>query len=151
MKNVHSILAKHPDHAETQAMQALTLNAVKRKTEAFELIKKALFKNLSNFTCWHVYGILHKSNKNYDEARKAYLNALKYDKDNQNVLRDLGQLQVQLRDFEGYAETRRKILVGKSGINANWLAFAVANFLVQFLILTFWFVEKRLCLGIGST
>ena len=45
--------------------------------------------------------------RNYDEARKAYLNALKYDANNQNVLRDLGQLQVQLRDFEGYAETRR--------------------------------------------
>ena len=67
------------------------MNAMKKKTEAFELIKKALFKNLANFTCWHVYGILHRSNKfliffnhnrNYDEARKAYLNALKYDKDN---------------------------------------------------------------------
>lgn len=30
------------------------------------------------------------SYRNYDEARKAYLNALKYDKENQNVLRDLG-------------------------------------------------------------
>lgn len=30
--------------------------------------------------------------RNWDEARKAYLNALKYDKENQNVLRDLGQL-----------------------------------------------------------
>lgn len=30
------------------------------------------------------------SHRNYDEARKAYLNALKYDKENQNVLRDLG-------------------------------------------------------------
>ena len=63
-------------------MQALTLNAMKRRAEAFELIKKALFKNLNNFTCWHVYGILHKSHKNYDEARKAYVNALKYDKEN---------------------------------------------------------------------
>ena len=30
----------------------------------------------------------------YDDARKAYLNALKYDSTNQNVLRDLGQLQI---------------------------------------------------------
>lgn len=44
-------------------MKALSLNAMRKKTEAFELIKKALFKNLSNFTCWHVYGILHRSNK----------------------------------------------------------------------------------------
>ncbi len=39
------------------------MNALKRKEEAFELIKKAIFKNLKNFTCWHVYGILHRSNK----------------------------------------------------------------------------------------
>ena len=32
--------------------------------------------------------------RNYDEARKAYLNALKHDPTNQNVLRDLGNLQV---------------------------------------------------------
>lgn len=48
---------------ETQAMIALNLNSQKKKTEAFEHIKKALFKNLGNFTCWHVYGILHRSNK----------------------------------------------------------------------------------------
>ena len=28
--------------------------------------------------------------RNYEEARKAYMNALKYDPQNQNVLRDLG-------------------------------------------------------------
>lgn len=44
-------------------MKALTMNAMKKKKEAFELIKQALFKNLANFTCWHVYGILHRSNK----------------------------------------------------------------------------------------
>ena len=31
-------------------------------------------------------------NRSFDDARKAYLNALKYDPNNQNVLRDLGQL-----------------------------------------------------------
>ena len=87
-------------------MEALTLNSMRRKGEAFELIKKALFKNLKNFTCWHVFGILHRSNKyffntfsikpyrNYEDAKKAYANALKYDPNNQNVLRDLGQLQI---------------------------------------------------------
>lgn len=64
--------------------------------------------------------------RNYDEARKAYLNALRHDPTNQNVLRDLGNLQVQLRDYEGYAETRRQILVGKSGVQQNWITYAVA-------------------------
>jgi cytochrome c-type biogenesis protein CcmH/NrfG len=39
-----------------------------------------------------VYGILHRGNKAYEDARKAYVNALKYDPGNANVLRDLGQL-----------------------------------------------------------
>jgi peptide alpha-N-acetyltransferase len=55
---------------------------MKRKTEAYDIIKKALFKNLGNFTCWHVYGLINKNNRQYQEAKKAYLNALRYDQDN---------------------------------------------------------------------
>lgn len=44
-------------------MIALNMNAQKKKKEAYEFIRKALFKNMANFTCWHVYGILHRSNK----------------------------------------------------------------------------------------
>jgi tetratricopeptide (TPR) repeat protein len=72
-----SILEKFVDHTETQAFKALILNGLKRGNEAFDLIKKVLFKNLGNFTCWHVYGMLNRSNKRFDDARKAFLNALK--------------------------------------------------------------------------
>ena len=44
-------------------MKALILSAMKKKKEAFDFIQKALFKNMANFTCWHVYGILHRGNK----------------------------------------------------------------------------------------
>jgi len=78
-----STQVRSPPHIlETMSMKALILNAMKHKTEATELIKQALFKNLNNFMCWHIYGLLHRSNKNYDEARKAYLNALKFDSKN---------------------------------------------------------------------
>ena len=90
--NVDQVLEVHANHAESEAFKALILNSMKRKAEAYELIKKALFKNMSNFTCWHVYGILNRSNKKFEDARKAYLNALKQDESNQNVLRDLSLL-----------------------------------------------------------
>jgi tetratricopeptide (TPR) repeat protein len=45
------------------------------------------------------------------------------------VLRDLGQLQVQLKDYVGYAETRREILVAKPLVHVNWVCFAVALYL----------------------
>ena len=51
-------------------MKALTMSALKKKVEAFDLIKKALFKNLKNFTCWHVYGLLHRQNKYISKFKK---------------------------------------------------------------------------------
>jgi peptide alpha-N-acetyltransferase len=49
-----------------------------------------------------VYGLLQRSDKKYDEAIKCYRNALKWDKDNLQILRDLSLLQIQMRDLEGY-------------------------------------------------
>lgn len=54
------------------------------------------------FPGWHVYGLLQRSDKKYDEAIKCYRNALKWDKDNLQILRDLSLLQIQMRDLEGY-------------------------------------------------
>lgn len=55
-----------------------------------------------NLIGWHVYGLLQRSDKRYDEAIKCYRNALKLDKDNLQILRDLSLLQIQMRDLEGY-------------------------------------------------
>ena len=44
-------------------MKALILNGMKKKAEAYAMIQKALFSNMSNFSCWHVYGLLNKSHK----------------------------------------------------------------------------------------
>lgn len=41
-----------------------------------------------------------------------------------------------MRDYEGYAETRRLILVSKPTININWLAYAVSEYLVSAIILS---------------
>ena len=70
-------------------MQALLFSGIGSQAEALESIKKTLFKNFSNFTCWHVYGIIYRKEKDYEQAKKAYLNALKYAPDNENVMRDL--------------------------------------------------------------
>ena len=35
-----------------------------------------------------------------------FRNALKWDKDNMQILRDLSLLQIQMRDLEGYKDTR---------------------------------------------
>lgn len=55
-----------------------------------------------------MYGLLQRSDKKYDEAIKCYRNALKWDKDNLQILRDLSLLQIQMRDLEGYRVRQRK-------------------------------------------
>ena len=57
-----------------------------------KLSREALMKGLSNFTCWHIFGILNRSARKNEEALNAYLKAHKIDPKNQQVLRDLAQL-----------------------------------------------------------
>lgn len=88
--------------SETLAMKGLTLNCLGRKEEAYEYVRRGLRNDLKSHVCWHVYGLLQRSDKKYDEAIKCYRNALKWEKDNIQILRDLSLLQIQMRDLEGY-------------------------------------------------
>jgi len=77
-------------------MKGLILNSFNKKTEAYALVKEGLGNHVRSHICWHVYGLLYRSDNNYKEAIKCYLNALKIDSDNQNILRDLSWLQIQV-------------------------------------------------------
>lgn len=79
--------------------------------------------------CWHVYGLLHRADRNYNEAIKAYKQALRIDADNHQILKDLSLLQIQMRDLAGFEVTRRVILQEKPTGKINWLAFALARHL----------------------
>ena len=50
--------------------------------------------DLKSHVCWHVFGLLYRSDREYREAIKCYRNALKIDPDNIEILRDLSLLQV---------------------------------------------------------
>ena len=83
-------------------MKGLLLSYMGKKEEAFEFVRKGLKNDLKSHVCWHVYGLLQRMEKKYDEAIKCYRNALKWDKENVQILRDLSLLQVQMRDMEGF-------------------------------------------------
>ncbi|XP_043726022.1 N-terminal acetyltransferase A complex auxiliary subunit NAA15-like [Telopea speciosissima] len=95
LKAADAILKKFPDHGETLSMKGLTLNCMDRKAEAFELVRRGLKSDLKSHVCWHVYGLLYRSDREYREAIKCYRNALKIDPDNVEILRDLSLLQVE--------------------------------------------------------
>ncbi|XP_051982527.1 N-alpha-acetyltransferase 15, NatA auxiliary subunit-like isoform X2 [Xyrauchen texanus] len=117
--------------AETLSMKGLTLNCLGKKEEAYELVRRGLRNDLKSHVCWHVYGLLQRSDKKYDEAIKCYRNALKWDKDNLQILRDLSLLQIQMRDLEGYRETRYQLLQLRPGQRASWIGYAIAYHLLE--------------------
>lgn len=129
LKAADSILKKFPDHGETLAMKGLIFNCMDRKEDAHDLVRQGLKNNLKSHVCWHVYGLLHRSNRDYREAIKCYLNALKIDPENFQILRDLSLLQAQMRDLVGFVETRRQLLTLKPNNRNNWIGFAVAHHL----------------------
>ncbi|XP_028593906.2 N-alpha-acetyltransferase 16, NatA auxiliary subunit isoform X1 [Podarcis muralis] len=122
---------KFAEHGETLAMKGLTLNCLGKKEEAYAFVRKGLRNDVKSHVCWHVYGLLQRSDKKYDEAIKCYRNALKLDKDNLQILRDLSLLQIQMRDLEGYRETRYQLLQLRPTQRASWIGYAIAYHLLK--------------------
>src|SRR3569833_3362076 len=77
LKAAEQILKKNPKHGDTMAMKALILNGQGKTEEAFALGKEALTIDMKSHICWHVYGLLYRTNKNFEEAIKAYRFALR--------------------------------------------------------------------------
>jgi N-alpha-acetyltransferase 15/16, NatA auxiliary subunit len=87
------------------------------------------FERDRSHVCWHVYGLLHRADHDYNEAIKAYKQALRVDPQNLQILRDLSMLQIQMRDLHGFATTRNTLLTLKPNAKINWMAFALARHL----------------------
>lgn len=129
LKAADQILRKSPDHGDTIAMKALIINSQGNSEEAFALAKVALKNSMKSHVCWHVYGLLYRSAKNFEEAIKAYKFALKLEPESQQIQKDLALLQIQMRDYQGYVQSRRAILQQRTGWRQNWTALAVAQHL----------------------
>lgn len=129
VKAAEQVLRKNPNHADTQAMKALIISNQGQQKEAFALAKVALNNNMKSHVCWHVYGLLYRAEKNFDESIKAYKFALRLDPESAPIQRDLAHLQIQMRDHQGYIQSRRNMLQQKPGFRQNWTALAVAHHL----------------------
>jgi N-alpha-acetyltransferase 15/16, NatA auxiliary subunit len=60
---------KFKDHGETLALKGLVLNCLDRKKEAYEYVKKGLMNDMCSHVCWHVFGLLYRSDKEYVTSR----------------------------------------------------------------------------------
>ena len=105
LKSADFVLKKFPNHGETLAMKGLILSNMDRMEEAHELVKLGVRNDMKSHVCWHVYGLVHRADRNYREAIKCYRMALKLDEGNSQILRDLANLQIQVRDLADFTET----------------------------------------------
>ena len=48
---------------ECNSFKALLLNALGKEKEAMAMMKVTIFKNMTNATCWHIYGLIHRKAK----------------------------------------------------------------------------------------
>ncbi|CAG8494448.1 1112_t:CDS:10, partial [Scutellospora calospora] len=130
LKATDQILKKYPEHGETLAMKGLFLNHMDKKEEAREFVRKGLRSDLKSHICWHVYGLLHRSDKNYGEALKCYTQALKIDKDNMQILQDYSLLQIQMRNYEAFNESRHHLLQLRPNNQRYWIGLAISYHLL---------------------
>ncbi|QKX55786.1 uncharacterized protein TRUGW13939_02884 [Talaromyces rugulosus] len=129
IKTADQVLRKNPNHGDTQAMKALIMSCLGQLEEAFVLARTALKNDMKSHVCWHVFGLLYRAEKNYEEAIKAYKFALRLEPDSQPIQRDLALLQMQMRDYQGYIQSRSSMLQSRPSLRQNWTALAIAHHL----------------------
>ncbi len=136
-------------------MRGLIYNYCNKKTEAYESAQKGLRNDVKSHVCWHVYGLLQRADRKYDEAIKCYRNALRCDpvwmhidaffyylkhgnkisinkkKENLQILRDLSLLQIQIRDLDGYKDTRYQLLQLRPAQRVSWIGYAMSYHLLK--------------------
>ena len=130
-KLCQTLLKANPTHGQTISMKGLFTyyNDATKMEEALTLCKQGLALDMKSHVTWHVYGILYRAVDNQKMAIKCYNNALKIDTENQSILRELANLQGQMRDWNGYSESRRKLLTARPKDTQNWGGYSVANHL----------------------
>ena len=86
---------------ETLCMKGLVVSTMGRREEGIDLVRKGIKLDLTSHICWHVFGLIQKSDRNYEEALKSYTQALRFDK----VRRDFVNLGLKVITNAGKHES----------------------------------------------
>jgi tetratricopeptide (TPR) repeat protein len=137
------ILKKVPDHGETMALKALCLHASGKKEEGMDMSRRALKANMKSQVTWHVLGTMHRGDMNHRqglarfhsiptfnprhrEAMRCFLQALKWDKENFQIMRDLASVEVHIGEFKMHVECRRQMMQLNPKARQSWHGFVVS-------------------------
>jgi len=132
LKQAEQVLRVAPLHGETLSLKALCLNTMpNRKQEAYKCARLALRSDPKNHTCWHVMGLLHRSDRNFLDAAVCFETAHSIEKNDLEIMKDLCTVHIQNRNYDAFFKLSNKIMTLKSSIRGNWGAFAVAAHLTK--------------------
>ncbi|KAG0142562.1 hypothetical protein CROQUDRAFT_662352 [Cronartium quercuum f. sp. fusiforme G11] len=124
--NCNELLSRYPDHGETTAMAGLLHHSLQDKQKGYALVRAGIKADLKSHIVWHVYGIITRADQNYAEAVKSYGQALRLEPENSSILRDLAVLQIQMRMYGAYVESRWRMLRFNKRSRTAWISLAVA-------------------------
>ncbi|OII73964.1 acetyltransferase [Cryptosporidium ubiquitum] len=133
LKLTEAMLKKYPKQGDLLSMKAFILGAMhpdnkdEKHKEAYECAKEAIKQNMRNPMSWHCLGTLYKGDFDYNEAIKCFKTALKFDKEDLVVLRDLATCFIQIRNHQGFRDIRNEIKRIRPDIRTNWIASALGN------------------------
>ncbi|GAA5902731.1 hypothetical protein JCM6882_004052 [Rhodosporidiobolus microsporus] len=128
---VGQILDKFPQHGESLCMQGIFHHSLSRKEQGYALVQRGAKNDPGSHIVWHVYALMRRADKEFEEALKCYQKAVEIEKDSLNLLNDLSTLTIHLRHYTSYVSVRRSILKSQPRLRRNWLALAVAQFLAS--------------------
>ncbi|GAA5824891.1 hypothetical protein JCM11251_005383 [Rhodosporidiobolus azoricus] len=131
LETVAQILDKFPDHGESLCMQGIFHHSLGRKEQGYELVQRGAKNDSGSHIVWHVYALMRRADKQFEEALDCYRKAVSIEKDSLNLLNDLSTLTIHLRHYPQYVSVRRSILRTQPRLRKNWLALAVAQFLAS--------------------
>ena len=66
----------------------------------------------------------------------SFAQALKIDENNQNVMRDLANIQLRLKDFPGHAESRRRMMLATPQNLQSWNSYLIGAYFTNDFALT---------------
>eukprot|EP00948_MAST-09A_sp_MAST-9A-sp1_P003823 g3823.t1 len=128
LKAADNVLRRYPLNGNTLAMKALSLRQADKANaeQAFTLVRKALKYHPTSHLPWLVCGNLHKMDKDYSAALRYFKQARKIQPESSIIFRNLNVCHMQLRDYNGYVDSRF-IQLGVQNRNPEaWMGCAMA-------------------------
>ncbi|GAA6049964.1 hypothetical protein JCM3770_007071 [Rhodotorula araucariae] len=131
LETVQHVLDKHPNHGESLVMKGIFLCSLDRKPEGYECVRRGVKNDPGSHIVWHVYALVLRADKNFEEALKCYKKAVEIEKDSLNLLNDMAPIAVHLRKYDDYVAIRLSMLKSQPRVRRNWVNLAVAQFLAR--------------------